>query len=207
MYVMDNYYTPSELVRLASSTIRTRLFYPGALLVRNPIVVRGKPRMRFGKGFTTGYHCRLETFGSREDREPRLVFGRDCHIGDYVHIAAADFVELGDECLLASHIFISDLDHGSYGMVDATDPGVAPNDRPLQTSPVHIGSRVWIGEGVSILKGVTIGDGSVIGAHSVVTSDVPANSVAVGAPSRVIKRFSPGERTWLPVRDGREDIE
>jgi maltose O-acetyltransferase len=36
---------------------------------------------------------------------------------------------------------------------------------------------------------VTIGDNSVIGAGSVVTHDIPANTVAVGAPARVIKQI------------------
>ncbi len=41
------------------------------------------------------------------------------------------------------------------------------------------------------MSGVTIRDGAVIGAGSVVTKDVPAYSVAVGNPARVIKkRFS-----------------
>ena len=53
--------------------------------------------------------------------------------------------------------------------------------------PINIGNNVWVGSGAIILGGVTIGDGSVIGAGAVVTRDVPARSVAVGNPARVIK--------------------
>jgi maltose O-acetyltransferase len=53
--------------------------------------------------------------------------------------------------------------------------------------PIHIGSNVWIGSGAIILGGVTIGDHAVIGAGAVVTKDVPARTVAVGNPARVIK--------------------
>lgn len=56
--------------------------------------------------------------------------------------------------------------------------------------PITIGSDVWIGAGVSVMPGVTIGSGSVIGAGSVVTRDIPANSVAVGNPCRVIKTIT-----------------
>lgn len=36
------------------------------------------------------------------------------------------------------------------------------------------------------MKGVTIGDNCFIGAGSIVTKDIPANSVAVGAPCKVV---------------------
>ena len=42
------------------------------------------------------------------------------------------------------------------------------------------------GQNVMILKGVIIGDNSFIGANSVVTKDIPANSIAVGSPCKVI---------------------
>ena len=37
-----------------------------------------------------------------------------------------------------------------------------------------------------MLKGVTIGDNCFIGANSVVSRDIPANSIAVGSPAKVI---------------------
>lgn len=51
---------------------------------------------------------------------------------------------------------------------------------------VKIGSNIYIGTNVIVLRGVTIGDNCVIGAGSVVTHDIPANSVAVGTPCRVV---------------------
>lgn len=53
--------------------------------------------------------------------------------------------------------------------------------------PITVGNDVWIGAHVTVLPGVTIGDNCVIGAGSVVTRDIPANSVAVGNPCKVIK--------------------
>ncbi len=56
--------------------------------------------------------------------------------------------------------------------------------------PITIGSGCWLGGGVIVLPGVSIGDGCVIGAGSVVTKDIPANSLAVGNPCRVIRRIN-----------------
>lgn len=55
--------------------------------------------------------------------------------------------------------------------------------------PITVGNNVWIGAQVCVLPGVTIGDNCVIGAGSVVNKDIPANSLAVGNPCRVIKKL------------------
>jgi maltose O-acetyltransferase len=54
---------------------------------------------------------------------------------------------------------------------------------------VVIGDDVWIGGSAVLLPGVKIGRGSTIGAGSVVTKDVPANSLAVGNPAKVIRKL------------------
>ena len=51
---------------------------------------------------------------------------------------------------------------------------------------VTIGDNVFIGAESVVLPGVTIGSNVIIGANSTVTHDIPANSVAVGSPARVI---------------------
>ena len=66
-------------------------------------------------------------------------------------------------------------------------PGLTTAQAGFITAPVTIGDNVWIGAKVMVTKGVTIGENAVIGANSVVTRDIPANSVAVGIPARVIR--------------------
>lgn len=53
-------------------------------------------------------------------------------------------------------------------------------------APIIVGSNVFLGARALILPGVTIGDNSIIGAGAIVTRDIPAGSVAVGVPARVI---------------------
>lgn len=57
--------------------------------------------------------------------------------------------------------------------------------------PVSIGDDCWIGGNVSIMPGVSIANGCTIGAGSVVTKDVPAFSVAMGSPARVVSKVEP----------------
>lgn len=53
--------------------------------------------------------------------------------------------------------------------------------------PITVGNNVWFSGNITVLPGVNIGDNCTIGAGSVVTKDIPANSIAVGNPCKVIK--------------------
>ena len=61
--------------------------------------------------------------------------------------------------------------------------------------PVVIEDGAWLGHGTVVLPGSHIGRQSVIGANSVVMGEIPAHSVAVGAPARVVRRYEP-DRGW-----------
>ncbi len=55
-----------------------------------------------------------------------------------------------------------------------------------------IGHDVWVGHGATVLSGVKIGNGVVVGAQAVVAKDVPAYSIVVGNPAKVVRyRFQP----------------
>ena len=55
---------------------------------------------------------------------------------------------------------------------------------------------VWIGAHSVVFPGVTIGDNAVIGAGSIVTRDIPANTVAVGNPCRVMREISERDKEY-----------
>ena len=61
-------------------------------------------------------------------------------------------------------------------------------------APITIEDNCWLGGNVTVLGGVTIGAGSVIGAGTVVTKDVPANSLVVGNPGRVVRQITEADR-------------
>lgn len=88
-------------------------------------------------------------------------------------------VRIGDNAFIAPNVGIYTAGHPLDA--DRRNKGLE------YAYPVTIGNNVWIGAGVSILPGVTIGDNAVIGAGSVVTKDIPANTLAVGNPCKVIR--------------------
>lgn len=91
-------------------------------------------------------------------------------------------VTIGDDCFIGPNVSI-------YTACHSTDP-VERNTRREWAEPVTIGDNVWIGGSVTILPGVTIGNNVTIGAGSVVAKDIPANTVAVGNPCKVIKNLA-----------------
>ncbi|WP_199091299.1 serine O-acetyltransferase EpsC [Bosea sp. ASV33] len=50
----------------------------------------------------------------------------------------------------------------------------------------EVGDDVVLGAGAVVLGQVSLGNGSALGANAVVLSDLPAGSVAVGVPARVV---------------------
>ena len=174
--------------------IKTKLFFPGARIVRGGFRIRGRKGIDLGVGLTTGVGCRVECFSKTQGIAIR--FGGNLQINDYVHIAAIEKVSIGNDVLIASRVFISDHNHGDYFAELGSDPVEPPVKRPLSSAPVIIGDNVWLGEGVCVLPGVEIGSGSIIGANAVVTKNIPANVIAVGIPAKPIKKFNSLTKTW-----------
>lgn len=88
-------------------------------------------------------------------------------------------VEIGDNVFIAPNCCITTAGHPI---------NIDERNRGLEYAyPIKIGNNVWIGAGANILPGVTIGDNVTIGAGSVVNKSIPANSIAVGNPCKVIK--------------------
>jgi len=88
------------------------------------------------------------------------------HIGGIVVSGDAVF---GDDCVMRNGVTVGLRNRGVRGA-------------PL------IGNRVDIGAGAKLLGPIHIGDDVAIGANAVVISDVPANSIAVGIPARIIPK-------------------
>ncbi len=165
-----------------------------------------KPRLEFlGAGFTFMRPWHLELFGepikigdfatviATSDRKIRLAvwpkqkesgyinIGRFCIICPGVRISSACGIDIGDNCMLASNVYITDCDW--HGLYDRTSFGKAIS--------VRFEENVWIGDSAIICKGVTIGQNSIVGAGTVVVDSVPPNTVVAGNPAKIVKVLDP----------------
>lgn len=112
----------------------------------------------------------------------RIEIGARAHVGAYCSLWAGERsrIVLGEDALLGPEVYITTANYG-------TAAGQPIMTQPRTEADVIVGRDVWLGARVVVLAGVTIGDGCVVGAGAVVTRSLPAGSIAVGAPARVIK--------------------
>lgn len=190
-------YTTSITFYLILSYIRTKLFYKGCRIIRFPFDIRNRKKIQLGKNLTTGHYCRIEVYNNNKKELKVLVIGNNVQINDFVHIAANKSVIIGDNVLIASKVYISDINHGDFQ--NQYNVNISPVNQPLSSKPIKIENNVWIGESVCVLPGVTIGKCSIIGAMACVTKSIPPYSMAVGNPARVIKQLNLQSGIWEKV--------
>lgn len=150
----------------------------------------GSHRIRIGDRTSIQSYSILgcwEHYGKDEHYEPEIIIGSGCSIGEFCHITAINKITIGDGLLTGRFVYIGDNAHGGLSWEEADTP---PAKRYLKSKgEIMIGRNVWICDKVTILGGITIGDNVIIGANSVVTHDIPANSIAVGMPAKVVKQL------------------
>lgn len=116
--------------------------------------------------------------------------GKHVTLGPFVYWDPhLELLEIGDNVLVSPHVsFIfhkRDLREMRYGKLYNTIPHIY--------KPIKLSKNCTIGTRAMILPGVTIGEGACIGAGALVTKDVPAWSVVVGSPAKVIKQYTKDE--------------
>ncbi len=125
----------------------------------------------------------------------------ECSFGDYAYVVNDSdiiYTDIGKFCSIAAHTRINPGNHPTDRVAmshftyrsSAYDLG---QDDPAffdwrRSFRCRLGHDVWIGHGVVVLPGVSLGNGAVAGAGSVVTKDVPAWTIVVGNPARVLRR-------------------
>ena len=116
---------------------------------------------------------------SGEFRREKILIRSGTYVNRYTILDAHRQIEIGRNCMIGPHCYITDGDHGMKA-------GLPIKNQPMTFAPVVIEDDVWLGAGVIVLKGVRIGQGAVVGAGSVVTRNIDTYAIAVGTPARVV---------------------
>ncbi len=140
----------------------------------------------------------LDPFLPRKLR-PKLLRKIGCNVGKNVFIG--DYVRV--DLQHANMIYIDDYAHITSGcrllchQRDLKNYRVGDNAAlcGYRKGEIHIGKGVMVGMESTIMPGVTIGDGAIVGAGSLVVKDIPAWSVAMGVPAKVVKEIPQREET------------
>ena len=162
-----------KLVRLFNDTTEEESTYRTELLteifdeVAGNIYMQPNLRIDYGKNITIGKN---------------FYANFDCVLIDVATIT------IGDNVMFGPHVCLYTAGH-------PIDPTVRNSGLEFGKSIV-IGNNVWIGGSSVVNPGVTVGDNVVIGSGSVVTKDIPANTIAVGNPCRVMREITHDDKVF-----------
>ncbi len=140
----------------------------------------------------------LEPFNPRKFR-PYFMRRMGCHVGNGCFIGAgvkidgghADMITLEDNVSVAagSRLLCHQRDFSDYCVGDDY------MKLGYVIKPIILKKGCLIGMESFVMPGVTVGEGAVVGAGSMVTKDIPAWTVAVGRPAKVIRQIPPREES------------
>ena len=167
----------AKLVRLVGSMFDPRAWIHMARMANYYNYTHVVPRrsVRFGRNPAISPDV---SFANPE----RIVIGNDVRIGARCQLWAGPStgkITIADDVLIGPDVMIT---AATYRFND----GSPVTSQRMDEGDVRIGRDVWLGAKVVVMPGVSIGDGAVVGASAVVTRDIPAGSVAVGAPANVV---------------------
>ena len=122
---------------------------------------------------------------------PGAVIGRDGNICSHCFIE--NQVVVGDRVTVKCGVQLWDgvtLEDDVFVGPNATFTNdLQPRSRNASATllPTLVKKGASIGANATILPGLTIGEGAMVGAGAVVTKDVPARTVVVGNPARIVR--------------------
>lgn len=161
-----------------STSKMSRLILGSSPTIKNGRAILINGRIKFGN------FARLECFNVWQPNEKdsfKIEIGGGSSFGNNFHCGACNFIRIGENVLVGSHVLIIDHSHGNPKDYLHRETSMPPVERELYSKGgIVIGNNVWICDAVTILPGAVIGDGSVISANSVVAGAVEPYSIYYG---------------------------
>jgi len=204
------------MIQILRKALR-HIFYSPTRAVKNDRWVKAG-KSHFGRSFRIDYRvprcspsmdigndCILQNDNIFESEEGFIKIGDGTFINAGTRLISRSSITIGKNVTIAWGCVVYDHDSHSLNYLDRIQDirqqlmdwpsgNVIANKswESVNSKPIRIEDYAWLGFDVVILKGVTVGEGAIVGARSVVTKDIPAWSVAVGNPARVIKYLPQG---------------
>lgn len=114
-----------------------------------------------------------------------ISIGKNCWIGENLHIYGNDKIIIGDNCDIAPNVCFATGTHKIGTHNRRAGEGYC--------SPISVGSGCWIGINSTFLANVNIDNGCIIAAGAIVTHSFQQNCIIAGIPAEVIKKLDDGE--------------
>ncbi len=130
------------------------------------------------------------TIGGLPTPRSELVLGNDVWVFEDCYLNTSCKLTIGNGTGIGGWTMI--WTHGSWQSV--------LDGYPIAFADTTLGENVWLPWHIIIMPGITIGSGATLGAGSVVTRDIPAKSLALGAPAKVVK-----DSTTYPHEPSKEE--
>lgn len=119
-----------------------------------------------------GSYYRIKLITKRNcDISYNAIIGRNVRMPHPIGIVIGDGVVIKDNVMIFQQVTFGS--HGRKG-------------REMNYPTIEKGVKIYAG--AKIVGGITIGENAIIGANAVVNIDVPANTVAVGIPCKIIQK-------------------
>lgn len=119
--------------------------------------------------------------------DPTAIVASSATIGDGSYVNAGAVI--GAVAQIGAHVIVNRS--ASIGHHVALAPYVSIGPAAVIAGQVRIGEGTLLGAGATIVPQVIIGPGCVIGAGAVVLEDIPAGSLAVGHPAKIVRQGLP----------------
>jgi len=165
--------------------------HPTAILTR-----RVAPGIKLGSSVIIRNNAWLNTFDlSEAHREPKIMIDDYCVINAQCVISAKNHIHLERDVMVSACALIMDHNHAYEDVsIPIKAQGLTPGGK------IRIEEGCWIGHGAAIVCGqgeLVLGRNSVVAANALVTKSYPPNSVIVGNPARLARRFDATKGTWV----------
>jgi len=165
--------------------------HPTVLLTR-----RTAPGIKLGNSVIIRNNAWLNTFdllGGGQD--PKIIIDDACVINAQCVISAKNLIHLERDVMVSACALIMDHNHAYEDVhVPIKAQGLTPG------GVIRIEQGCWIGHGAAIVCSqgeLVLGRNSVVAANALVTKSYPPNSVIVGNPARLARRFDTDKRIWV----------